>query len=57
MFVATYWVQNNHIGTPVRMTDGDGQVVWKTWHTPFGETVGLDEDQALFPSKPAGESD
>jgi RHS repeat-associated protein len=37
------FVHNDHLGTPVAMTDPSGQVVWRATKTPFGVTT-VDED-------------
>jgi RHS repeat-associated protein len=37
------FVHNDHLGTPVAMTDPSGQVVWRATQKPFGATT-VDED-------------
>ena len=32
-----YYYLNNHLGTPLLMTDKDGKVVWEAYYEPFGE--------------------
>jgi RHS repeat-associated protein len=45
---SVYYYHNDHLGTPQRMTDGSGAVVWAADYLPFGEaditveTVGND---------------
>ena len=34
-----YYYQNDHLGTPMQMTDVSGMVVWKAQHRAFGEAV------------------
>ncbi len=38
-----YYVHNDHLGTPKAMTDANQTVVWKSEHTPFGNST-VDED-------------
>ena len=38
-----YYVHNDHLGTPVAMTDESGVKVWEAEYLPFGEAV-VDED-------------
>jgi len=38
-----YYVHNDHLGTPKRMTDQSGQIVWNSSQTPFG-TTSVNED-------------
>lgn len=42
--VNTYWVHGDRLGTPVKITDSSGAVVWETWYEPFGNTYLLNED-------------
>jgi len=37
------YVHNDHLGTPMAMTDEHGTVVWRATKKPFGETT-VDED-------------
>ena len=40
-----YFVHNNHLGTPVSMTNEAGAKVWSAEHKPFGKaTVNTDVD-------------
>ena len=32
-----YYYHNDHLGTPQKLTDGAGQVVWSASYRPFGE--------------------
>ncbi len=32
-----YWYQNDHLGTPQKLVDNDGAVVWAAQYTAFGE--------------------
>jgi RHS repeat-associated protein len=34
-----YWYQNDHLGTPQKLTAQDGTVVWSAQYTAFGEAV------------------
>ncbi len=34
-----YYYHNDHLGTPQKMTDGTGQVVWEGEFKPFGEAI------------------
>ena len=34
---AYYWYHNDHLGTPQKLTDSSGQVVWSAQYTAFGE--------------------
>ena len=34
---AVYYYHNDHLGTPQRMTDGSGAVVWAADYLPFGQ--------------------
>ena len=34
-----YYYHNDHLGTPLAMTNESGNVVWKASYTPFGEAV------------------
>lgn len=36
---ATYFVHNDHLNTPLYLTDTNGDVVWQAERQPFGETV------------------
>lgn len=38
-----YYVHNDHLGTPVKMTNEIGQVVWQAVYDPFGKAT-VDED-------------
>jgi RHS repeat-associated protein len=35
----TYYYHNDHLGTPQKLTDSTGQVVWAADYKPFGETT------------------
>ena len=38
-----YWYQNDHLGTPQKLVDSSGTVVWSATYTAFGEAqVGLE---------------
>ncbi len=37
-----YFVHTDHLGTPLRLTDPDGDVVWAAEYETFGKTVELD---------------
>jgi RHS repeat-associated protein len=50
----TLWVHADHLGTPQKMTDSSGQVVWDALFTPFGEMVslaGTAENPKRFPGQ------
>ncbi len=34
-----YYIHNDHLGTPMAMSDESGQAVWRATATPFGETT------------------
>ncbi len=34
-----YWYQNDHLGTPQKLTDSNGTVVWSAQYTAFGEAT------------------
>ncbi len=34
--VQWYYVHNNHIGTPTRLTNANAEAVWQAYYTPFG---------------------
>ncbi|UCH46021.1 MAG: RHS repeat protein, partial [Nitrospiraceae bacterium] len=36
-----YYYHNNHLGTPMVMTDASGQTVWEGAYLPFGETYSV----------------
>jgi len=36
---ALYFIHNDHLGTPQRVTDADQRIVWSMSQTPFGEVV------------------
>ena len=38
-----YYVHNDHLGTPVKMTNEMGLVVWQATYDPFGKAT-VDED-------------
>lgn len=45
LVTSTYYVHNDHLGTPKFATKSTGQVAWKATHTPFGSaTVTNDVD-------------
>jgi len=37
------FVHTDHLGTPIRMTNKQGSLVWRVDHRPFGEAT-VDED-------------
>jgi RHS repeat-associated protein len=37
---AIYWYHNDHLGSPIKMTDLTGSVAWDDDFTPFGEPLG-----------------
>ncbi|RRQ21111.1 hypothetical protein D6C00_03475 [Thiohalobacter thiocyanaticus] len=39
----TYYIHNDHLGTPKALTDENGARVWSATHTPFGKAT-VDED-------------
>jgi RHS repeat-associated protein len=39
-----YYYHNDHLGTPIKMSDESGKVVWKAELEPYGEIVDSDED-------------
>ncbi|MBI5694877.1 MAG: RHS domain-containing protein [Nitrospirae bacterium] len=41
---AAYYYHNDHLGTPRKMTDGSGAVVWAATYTVFGKAVVSVED-------------
>lgn len=41
--ISTYYIHNDHLGTPQSMTDSAGAVVWRAQYAPFGLAV-VDED-------------
>jgi RHS repeat-associated protein len=48
------WVHTDHLGTPQKMTDSGGAVVWDALFTPFGEPVslaGTAENPQRFPGQ------
>lgn len=48
-----YYVHNDHLGTPVKLTDNNQAVVWEAFKKPFGETQatsGIAED-SRFPGQ------
>ncbi|MDH3473769.1 MAG: DUF6531 domain-containing protein [Rhodospirillales bacterium] len=50
----TLWVHADHLGTPRKMTDAAGQVVWDALFTPFGELAslaGAAENPQRFPGQ------
>jgi len=51
---ATYYFHNDHLRTPVALTDGSQRVVWKGSQDPFGEnnpTTNLLEQNLRFPGQ------
>jgi len=50
-----YWYINDHLGTPQKMVDGSGSVVWEATYVAFGKaTVGdgaTIEDNLRFPGQ------
>ena len=39
-----YAIHGDQLGTPLMMTDADGEIVWRAEHTPFGETrIGIEK--------------
>jgi RHS repeat-associated protein len=50
----TYYYHNDHLGTPQKMTDSSGQVVWAADYKPFGEatiTVSTITNNLRFPGQ------
>jgi RHS repeat-associated protein len=50
----TYYYHNDHLGTPQKMTDASGQVVWAADYKPFGEatvTVSTITNNLRFPGQ------
>ncbi len=41
----TYFIHNDHLGTPQVVTDENQQVVWQADYEPFGEIDGLTQEQ------------
>ena len=39
--IAVYYYHNDHLGTPQKMTDSSGQVVWEGDFKPFGEAISI----------------
>ena len=40
-----FYIHNNHLGTPTRLTDTSAQIVWRAYYTPFGSaTINDDVD-------------
>ncbi len=39
-----YWVHGDQLGTPVMLTNTDGNAVWEATFSPFGEPVSVNED-------------
>ncbi|MEX0902526.1 MAG: RHS repeat-associated core domain-containing protein [Pseudohongiellaceae bacterium] len=51
---ATYFVHNDHLGTPQKITDASRNVVWAGSYEPFGEvseTVAVIENNVRFPGQ------
>jgi len=49
-----YYYQNDHLGTPQRMVDGAGQVVWEARYSAFGKATlfaELEENDLRFPGQ------
>jgi len=49
-----YYYHNDHLGTPLAVTDESGQVVWRADYEPFGEatvTTSEIENQFRFPGQ------
>ncbi len=42
--VNVYWVHGDQLGTPVMLTNTDGNAVWEATFAPFGEAVSVNED-------------
>lgn len=40
---AIYYFHNDHLGTPLKLTDENGTVVWRADYTPFGK-ASIDDD-------------
>jgi RHS repeat-associated protein len=50
----TYYYHNDHLGTPQKMTDASGTVVWAADYKPFGEatiTVSMITNNLRFPGQ------
>jgi len=39
-----YAIHADHLGTPIMMTDAQGEIVWRHRFAPFGKSIELDED-------------
>jgi RHS repeat-associated protein len=50
------YYHNDRVGTPIRMTDGSGQTVWRGDFGPFGEPVGV-EGPSTNPLRFLGQTD
>ena len=49
-----YWYQNDHLGTPQKITDGTGAIVWSGTYDSFGKTevqIGAIENNLRFPGQ------
>ncbi len=49
-----YWYQNDHLGTPQKLIDGDGTVVWEGQYNAFGNAqiaVNTIENNLRFPGQ------
>jgi RHS repeat-associated protein len=49
---AVHWVHTDHLGTPQKLTDAAGQVVWDAVLRPFGEAHAITGPAALNPRFP-----
>jgi RHS repeat-associated protein len=49
-----YWYQNDELGTPQKLTDGSGNVVWEAFYKTFGEAqieTALIDNNLRFPGQ------
>ena len=52
--IQTYYYHNNHLGTPIMLTDDNGQTVWQADYSPFGSVnmpVNTVENNLRFPGQ------
>ena len=51
----TYFIHNDHLGTPQVVTDKDKKVVWQAHYKPFGEIAAISENQVRLASRFPGQ--
>ena len=51
----TYFIHNDHLGTPQVVTDKDKKVVWQAHYKPFGEIAAISENQVRVTSRFPGQ--